>query len=115
MVMESLALFTLNISTLIVIAFSANLLCLRSLERQAYLPLAVFLLALGIVICQPTVASLTASLQPAFIIVSLPAFLITAPSLWFYVEGITAEKPWKLRQIQKRHFILFSLAQLSLS
>lgn len=112
MVMESLTLFALNISTLIVIAFSANLLCLRSFERQAYLPLAVFLLALGIVICQPTVASLAASLQPAFIIVSLPAFLITAPSLWFYVEGITAEKPWKLRQIQKRHFILFFIGAI---
>jgi YesN/AraC family two-component response regulator len=28
------------------------------------------------------------------------------PSLWFYVEGVTAEKPWKLDLKQARHFVL---------
>ena len=105
--MDNPTLLALNISSLIIIIFSANLLLLRSFERQAYLPLAIFLLAIGIVICQPTLASLATSLQPTFLILSLPAILLIAPSLWFYVEGITAETPWQLRQMHKRHFVLF--------
>ena len=105
--MENPTLLALNISSLIIIIFSANLLILRSFERQAYLPLAIFLLAIGVVICQPTLASLATSLQPTILILSLPAILLIAPSLWFYVEGITAETPWQLRQMHKRHFVLF--------
>ncbi len=105
--MENPTLLALNLSSLIIIIFSANLLLLRSFERQAYLPLAIFLLAIGVVICQPTLASLATSLQPIILILSLPAILLIAPSLWFYVEGITAETPWQLKQMQKRHFVLF--------
>jgi len=105
--MENPTLLALNISSLIIIIFSANLLLLRSFERRAYLPLAIFLLAIGVVICQPTLASLAPSLQPTILILSLPAILLIAPSLWFYVEGITAEKPWQLKQMHKRHFVLF--------
>ncbi len=100
-------LIALNVSALIIILFSANLLLLRAIERQVYLPLAIFLLAIGVVICQPTLASLAASLQPTFLILSLPAILLIAPSFWFYIEGITAQAPWQFRQMHKSHFVLF--------
>jgi len=104
--MENPVLFALNVSSLIIILFSAHLLCLRAVKRQAYLPLAVFLIAIGFVICQPTLANVAKALQPTFIIFSLPAILLIPPSLWFYVEAITAKRPWQLRCMQKRHFIL---------
>ncbi|MBU2972573.1 AraC family transcriptional regulator [Pseudoalteromonas sp. C2R02] len=107
--MESTTLFAINLSTLIIIIFSAHLLCLRAFERQTYLPLAVFLFSIGIIICQPTLAYLADQLRPTMIILSLPAILLTAPSLWFYVEGITAKTPWQLSQMNKKHFILFMI------
>jgi len=110
--MESTALFAINLSTLIIIIFSAHLLCLRAFERQTYLPLAIFLLSVGIVICQPTLANLADQLRPTMIILSLPAILLIAPSFWFYVEGITAKKPWQLNQMHKKHFILFMIGSL---
>ncbi|WP_052380244.1 MULTISPECIES: AraC family transcriptional regulator [unclassified Pseudoalteromonas] len=110
--MESTALFAINLSTLIIIIFSAHLLCLRAFERQTYLPLAIFLLSIGIVICQPTLANLADQLRPTMIILSLPAILLTAPSFWFYVEGITAKKPWQLNQMHKKHFILFIIGSI---
>jgi len=107
--MESTTLLAINLSTLVIIIFSAHLLCLRSFERQAYLPLAFFLLAIGIVICQPTLASLADHLRPTILILSLPTILLIAPFFWFYVEGITAKTPWQLKQMDKKHFILFTL------
>ena len=110
--MVSTILIAINLSTLIIIIFSAHLLCLRAFERQTYLPLAIFLLSIGIVICQPTLANLADQLRPAMIILSLPAILLIAPSFWFYVEGITAKKPWQLNQMHKKHFILFMIGSL---
>jgi len=110
--MESSTLFAINLSTLIIIIFSAHLLSLRAFERQTYLPLAAFLLSIGIVICQPTLTHLADQLRPTMIILSLPAILLIAPSFWFYVEGITAKNPWQLSQMDKKHFILFIIGSL---
>lgn len=107
--MESPLLFALNIATLIIIAFSANLFILRSVDRQAYLPLAFCLLAIGVVICQPSLVHLVPALQSTVLIFSLPAILMIAPSFWFYVEAITAEKPWQLKDVAKRHFALAAI------
>jgi len=105
MVIDNPILLALNICTLVVIIFSANLLILRAFERQTYLPLAMCLLAIGIIICQPTVAVFQQSLQPVFLILSLPAILLIAPSFWFYVQGLTSETPWHFSKKSFRHFI----------
>ena len=101
--------FALNISTLIVIAFSANLLILRSFKRQTYLPLAACLLSIGIVISQPTLAAFFPSTQTTVLIFSLPALLLIAPSFWCYVQGITYDKPWKIAYVARRHCVLPAL------
>jgi len=104
-VIDNLGLLALNISTLVVIVFSANLLILRSFERQTYLPLAICLVAIGVVICQPTLAAFSPSLQTTFLILSLPALLLISPCFWFYVQGLTAETPWRFNSKSLRHFI----------
>ena len=100
-------LLALNISTLVVIMFSVNLLFLRSFERQTYLPLAFCLLAIAVIICRPTLAVFFPLLQPAFLIFSLPAILLIGPCFWFYVQGITCETPWSFSRQTIPHFIPF--------
>lgn len=40
-------------------------------------------------------------------IISIPAFLLLAPALWFYVRGLTAEAPIYLSRRDMKHFIPF--------
>jgi len=111
-VIENPTLLALNVSTLAVIAFSANLLISRSFERQTYLPLAICLVAIGVVICQPTLAVFSQSLQTTFLILSLPALLLISPCFWFYVQGLTSETPWRFSRKSLRHFIPAGLGAL---
>jgi len=104
-VIENPALLALNVSTLVVIFFGANLLILRSFERQTYLPLGICLVAIGVVMCQPTLAVFSPSLQTTFLILSLPALLLISPCFWFYVQGLTSETPWRFSRKSLRHFI----------
>ena len=104
-VIENSGLLALNISTLVVIAFSTNLLILRSFERQTYLPLAICLVAIDMVMCQPTLAVFFPLLQTTFLILSLPAFLLISPCFWFYIQGLTSETPWRFSRTSLRHFI----------
>jgi len=111
-VIESPALFAVNLSTLLVIVFSANLLVLRSFERQTYLPLAICLVAIGVVICRPTLAVFFPQLQSTFLILSLPAILLISPCFWFYVQGITSETPWRFSRKLLYHYIPASFGGL---
>jgi len=111
-VIENSALLALNISTLVVIVFSANLLILRSFERQTYLPLAICLIAIGVIICKPTLAVFFPSLQLTFLILSLPALLLISPCFWLYVQGLTAETPWRFSRKSLYHFIPVGLGIL---
>lgn len=109
---ENTGLLALNISTLVIIVFSANLLILRSFERQTYLPLAICLVAIGVVMCQPTLAAFSPSLQTTFLILSLPALLLISPCFWLYVQGLTSETPWRFSRKFLRHFIPAGLGTL---
>lgn len=104
-VIESSVLLVLNVSILVVIAFSVNLLILRSFERQTYLPLAICFIAIGVIICQPTLAVFAPALQEALLILSLPAILLISPCFWLYVQGLTSETPWYFSFKLLRHFI----------
>ncbi|MDQ2078211.1 AraC family transcriptional regulator [Marinimicrobium sp. ABcell2] len=112
LVIENSAVLALNVSALVVVFFSSHLLVLRSFERRSYLPLAICLSAIGVVISQPTVALLLPSFQTTFLMMSLPAILLIAPSLWLYVEGLTSPTPWRLSRKSLRHFIPAGLGAL---
>lgn len=103
--MEKIALLAFATSTLAQIGLSVHILLLRSLERQAYLPLATFLISVGIMVSQPITSMFAPQFQPIIIALSLPAFLLLSPSLWLYVEGITSETPWRFRKRHFRHFV----------
>lgn len=88
------------------------MLVLRSLTRQAYLPLAICLFCIGVVICRPILKILMPQLGTAALAFALPAILGIAPSFWLYVKGITSEYPWHFTRSTVRHFTLSALGFL---
>ena len=112
MIIDNPVVFALNIANISVIFFSANLLILRSFERQTYLPLAICLLAIGIVIVQPSLQLLSPNLKVSLLILSLPALLLIGPCLWFYVQGLTSATPWCFQRRSLPHFLPFGIGSV---
>ena len=48
-------------------------------------------------------------------IISIPAFLLLAPALWFYVRGLTSETRLALTRKDTKHFIPFGLGVIACS
>lgn len=94
----------LVMATLGQIGLCVTLLLTRSFKTRAWLPLCVFFLACAVVIADPVVVGFVPALRIQAIILTLPAYLILAPALWLYVEGLTSETPWKLRRDHIWHF-----------
>lgn len=105
--MDQSALLAFSAATVAQAFFTAQLLFLRSTQRQVYLPMGIFLVSLGVLLSWPIVSMFVPQLLSLAIVFSLPALLLLGPSLWFYVEGLTAETPWRFRHEQRRHFLLF--------
>lgn len=88
------------------ILLSVPVLLTRAKESVISLPLALFLLAIGILAMLPIVQVQFLSCYQIYSAIAFPSLFLLCPSLWFYVEGVTAEKPWKLGLKQARHFVL---------
>ena len=88
------------------ILLSVPVLLTRAKESVISLPLALFLLAIGILAMLPIVHVQFPSCYQIYSAIAFPSLFVLCPSLWFYVEGVTAEKPWKLDLKQARHFVL---------
>ncbi len=93
----------------------ASVLFARSLRTPAYLPLAVFFIASGVVTAGPAVAAFMPGLQTHFIAASLPAYLLLGPALWLYVEGLTSDTPWRLQQRHLLHLAPFALGIVAMA
>lgn len=107
---SDLYLLALNSGLLMVILFSVYLLLLRSRQRQLYQPLAISLLCVAVLMAQPAAAALAPDALELVLIISLPALLLIAPCLYFYVQGLTGSCEWTWRQESKRHLIPFYLS-----
>lgn len=87
-----------------------SILALREDHYGIYKPLMIFFAANSInqlaALAEPMVAL---GAHPSFYLVtetlSIPAFLLLAPSLWLYVRGLTSEAPGHLRRCDLLHFI----------
>lgn len=88
------------------ILLSVPVLLTRAKESVVSLPLALFLLAIGIFAMLPIVQVQFPSGYQIYSAIAFLSLFVLCPSLWFYVEGVTAEKPWKLNLKQARHFVL---------
>ena len=112
-----MSLFTMleTISESMALALSVMAICLLSLRNDPngiYKPLIIFFSANGFI-----EAVSVLSIFPEFghlrnfaqiiEIISIPAFLLLAPSLWFYVRGLTSETRITLSRNDAKHFIPF--------
>jgi AraC-like DNA-binding protein len=72
----------------------------------------VFFLACAFVIAGPIVAVLIPIFQVQILVLALPAALVIAPALYFYVDGLTTETQWTLRWQDFLHVIPAVLAMI---
>lgn len=107
-----LNLLAINIATLSVLFFSANLLVVRADKNHTYFPLAWSFIAIAIVICQPSLKALVPALQLSTLTLALPALLLIAPGFWLYVKGLTHNAPWRFEKADARHLVLPGLGLL---
>ncbi|WP_085298788.1 helix-turn-helix domain-containing protein [Cognaticolwellia mytili] len=94
------------------ILLSVPVLLTRAKESVIYLPLVLFLFAICILAILPLVHVQFSSGYQIYSAIAFPSLFVLCPSLWFYVEGVTAEKPWELNIKQARHFVLLLPAVL---
>ena len=100
--------FVMIISMVILgqVLLSVPILLSRAMKSAIFLPLAIFLLANSTIALVPTVNAQFPDLSQFYSAIIFPTLFLLVPCLWFYIEGITAEKPWQLNRKQIRHFIL---------
>jgi AraC-like DNA-binding protein len=85
---------------------SIPLLLVRAKKSALYLPLALFLLSIGILAQGTVVNSLFPDGYALYTALAFPALFMLCPSLWFYIEGLTSTTPWRLKRKQIRHYFL---------
>ena len=100
--------FVMIISMVILgqILLSVPILLSRAMKSAIFLPLAIFLLANSTIALVPIVNAQLPDLSQLYSAIVFPTLFLLCPCLWFYIEGLTAEKPWKLNRKQIRHFVL---------
>jgi len=88
------------------ILLSVPILLTRAMKSAIFLPLAIFLLANSTIALVPVVNAQFPDFSQLYCAIVFPTLFLLCPCLWFYIEGITAEKPWQLNRKQTRHFVL---------
>lgn len=88
------------------VLLSVPILLSRAMKSAIFLPLAIFLLANSTIALVPIVNAQFPDLSQLYSAIVFPTLFLLCPCLWFYIEGITADKPWKLNRKQIRHFVL---------
>lgn len=94
------------------ILLSVPILLSRAMNSAIYLPLAIFLLANSTIALVPVVNAQFPDFSQLYNAIVFPIAFLLCPSLWFYIEGITAEKSWQLNRKQMRYFVLLWPAML---
>ncbi|GHF94767.1 helix-turn-helix domain-containing protein [Thalassotalea marina] len=92
------------------IAVSVPILFAKANKSALNLPLAIFLVAIGALALNPIIASMAPNWYALYTALAFPALFMLCPSLWFYVEGLTADTKWQLQKKQAWHFILVAPA-----
>lgn len=103
--MQSTTIFALTMAILGQISLCVTILCIRAWRTQTYYPLAAFFVATGVVTMGPAVSVFAPELQTHVVALTLPAYLLLAPMLWLYVEGLTSETQWEFQRRHLRHLL----------
>jgi len=88
----------LVVATVAQAMFCISVLSLKAIESPNYLLLAglfvIFCFASG----GPVVETFLPSVLNHFYILTLPAYLLMPPLLWFYISWLTSERPWQMER-----------------
>lgn len=103
---ENPPLFFVNVVMLSVLLFATHVLLLRSIRRQVYLPLAICLLCIAVIMSQPALAPLEVEWGIVALMLSLPAMLFLPPGFWCYARGLTSENSWRIADESRWHWLL---------
>ena len=107
--MEDLVVLTITVATLGQTGLCLSLLLARSVAIPVYIPLAIFFLANGVMVSGPIFFTLIPVWSTYYIAAIFPAWFLMGPSLWLYVQGLTADTPWRLHKRQLYHLLPFAL------
>ena len=107
--MTDLVVLVISMLTLGQIALCSTFLVTRIAQAALYLPLIIFFLANGIIALGPLVFILFSPWNTLYIALIFPAWLLLAPMLWLYVEGLTSSTPWHFKSSHFLQFIPFAL------
>lgn len=105
--LKDMVVLALVMATLGQIALCCSILVARASTSQAYLPLAAFFMASGVIAAEPAVALFMPELHIHLITALFPAYLLLGPMIWLYVSGLTSETVWTLARRHIRHLIPF--------
>ena len=107
--MDDTIILVFVMATLGQVGLCTTVLLMRTPQRPVYLPLATFFIATGIISTALVVPDLLPALNARYFSITLPAFLLLGPALWFYVDGLTSEKAWRPERRDLWHLIPFGL------
>lgn len=100
----------LSVAALGMLALTLQVLILQQ-PRQAYLqPLMIALCALGLMLSGPLVFQVSPALIDGYIAALPLAFFALLPSLYLYVQALTAPHAWQWRSAQRKHYWVLGLA-----
>ncbi|MDK1286076.1 helix-turn-helix domain-containing protein [Pseudoalteromonas umbrosa] len=88
------------------VCISVPILLSRAVKSALNWPLALFLFASGILALNSVTSSLLPEYYAVYTAIAFPALFLLCPSLWCYVEGLTADIPWQFHKKQLYRYIL---------
>lgn len=96
------------LSTMVVgqVCLAVPLLLFRSKHNSICLPLALFLLANGVLAIESIIRTLLPDAYQLYTALALPMLFLLCPSLLLYVEGLTTNNSWKMTPSHIRHYLL---------
>lgn len=100
--MDDIVVLAITMLTLGQIVFCLPQLFVRAIHTSTYIPLIIFFAAQGVIALGPAVFLFFPERSTLYIAAIFPAWLLLAPSLWLYVQGLTSDTPW---HIKTKHII----------
>jgi AraC-like DNA-binding protein len=102
---KDLAVLALAVATVAQAVFCISVLLVRAFREPNHLLLALFFTTICLASGGPVVWTFLAGQLDNFYALTLPAYLLMGPILWFYISWLTAEQPWSFRRNQIVHLI----------
>ncbi|NOU51425.1 helix-turn-helix transcriptional regulator [Pseudoalteromonas sp. JBTF-M23] len=86
-------------------SFAMHLILDKVRQQAFYLPLLLLMLGLTIISASGFVFFAFEQGVINYIAVLAPCFLLLAPSLWFYTNGLVAVEPWRFKNTDIKHYV----------